>query len=121
MLNTAFLRQEKLSTVYKIRNDKLMKANLEEIYNHLLFVLKEDIMQELEQKINVSKIEIDGGEKPMTSKEVCVHYKISASTLERYVRKGLKYSNSGKGTKRLFTKKQIEQFKKQKPWKILEE
>lgn len=114
MLNVVFPQQKNWSTVYKIRNDKLMKANLEKIYNHLLFVLKEDIMQELEQKSNVSGIEIDDWEKPMTSKEACSYYKISASTLERYVRKGLKYSNSGKGTKRLFTKKQIENYLKKK-------
>jgi len=45
-----------------------------------------------------------------TSKEICYKYNISSSTLERWIRKGLKYKSTGKKTKRIFTDKDVEFF-----------
>lgn len=87
-----------------------MQALLEKNYHHLLIALKEEIIQELEKKFISSEIKIDNLDKPMTSKETCNHYNISSSTLERYVRSGLKFKNTGKKTKRIFTKNEFENF-----------
>lgn len=87
---------------------------LKKIYHQLLIVIKDEIKQELEQKFGTSEVNADDLSKPMTSKEVCAYYKISPSTLERYVRNGLKHRSSGKNTKRLFTKKEFENYLKNK-------
>ncbi|RTY69679.1 hypothetical protein [Flavobacterium sp. LB2P53] len=49
-----------------------------------------------------------------TSKEICIIYKISPATLERWIRKGLKYESTGVKSKRYFTIKNIEIFKTKK-------
>ena len=46
-----------------------------------------------------------------TSKEICGIFKISPSTLERNIRKGLKCYNNGTKTKRLFTITDYKKFK----------
>lgn len=49
-----------------------------------------------------------------TSKEICKIYRISSTTLERMIRSGLKFESKGAKTKRLFTKKDFENFKNKK-------
>lgn len=49
-----------------------------------------------------------------TAKEICIIYKISPATLERWIRRGLKYENTGVKSKRYFTQKNIELFKTKK-------
>lgn len=87
-----------------------MKKKLKLLYEHLLVNIKDDVMQELELKFLELEIKNEKLEKPMTSKEICQHYKISSSTLERYIRNGLKFKNSGKKSKRLFTKNDFNNF-----------
>lgn len=47
----------------------------------------------------------------LTSKEICIMYKISPATLERWIRRGLKYESTGVKSKRYFTRKNIDLFK----------
>lgn len=49
-----------------------------------------------------------------TSKQICTIYKISSTTLERWIRSGLQYQSAGAKSKRLFTKKNVEIFKTKK-------
>jgi hypothetical protein len=70
--------------------------------------LKEQIVAEAIERIsNVNQEEIQ-----YTSKQICTAYNISSSTLERYVRNGLKFKNTGKKTKRIFTKNEFENYLK---------
>ena len=85
-----------------------MIARENKIYN-LLIILKEEIMQELQRSF-ITPTPNDELDKIMTSKEVCVYYQISSSTLERYIRKGLKFHSSGNRTKRIFKKSEVEVY-----------
>ncbi|MFE3849207.1 helix-turn-helix domain-containing protein [Flavobacterium sp. LB3P45] len=73
-----------------------------------LLELKEEIICEVINRI--SKLPKD--EEQHTSKQICTIYNISSSTLERFVRSGLKFRNTGKKTKRLFTKAEFENYLK---------
>lgn len=72
-----------------------MEAKIEEKF----LKLKEELIQENEITNEY-----------LTAKDVCKIFKISSTTLERYVRSGLKYSSSGKGCKRLFNKTDVKNF-----------
>ena len=50
--------------------------------------------------------------KRFTKSEICEMYRISPATLERWIRAGLKYENTGSRTTRYFTIENIENFKK---------
>ena len=49
-----------------------------------------------------------------TSKQICNIYMISPATLERWIRRGLKYESTGAKSKRVFTRKNMELFKTKK-------
>lgn len=46
----------------------------------------------------------------LTKKEVCTIYKLSGTTLERYVQKGLAYTSKQSGCTRKFKKSDVESF-----------
>lgn len=85
----------------------------EKVLEYILLSRKEKIEELKDEIINevVNRIkELNQDELQFTSKQICKIYNISTSTLERYVRSGLKFKNSGKRTKRLFTKDDFEKF-----------
>jgi hypothetical protein len=90
----------------------ISKEAKRKVFEYILLLrqekLKEQIIEEILSKIpNLNK-----EESQFTSKQICTIYKISTSTLERYVRNGLKFRNTGKNTKRLFTKDEFENYLK---------
>lgn len=89
-------------------NEKFKEKPFELSRKEELLELKEEIICEVINRI--SKIPRD--EEQHTSKQICTIYNISSSTLERYVRNGLKFRNTGKKTKRLFTKVEYENYLK---------
>lgn len=91
-----------------------MKSKLKKLYQQLIVVIKDDIMRELEEKLSYQENQKDDLDDPLTVKEICEHYKIHSSTLERYVRQGLGYTSNGKNCKRLFTKRDYNKFLKRK-------
>lgn len=52
----------------------------------------------------------DDSERPMSAVEICDHYGIHISTLNRYVVQGLKFQTKGKNCRRFFTKKDFNDF-----------
>lgn len=74
------------------------KKKIEKIKLEIIYAVLEKIGQ------------LENDEVFYTSKEVCTTYKISASTLERHIRKGLKFTNSGIKTKRIFTKSEVNKY-----------
>ena len=71
-----------------------------------LEIFKEQIINELLERLAI----LEHQETNFTAREVCELYKISASTLERHVRKGLKFKSSGAKTKRIFSKSEVELY-----------
>lgn len=85
--------------------EQLLLSRKEELLD-----FKEEIICEVINRIST----IPRDEEQYTSKQICTIYNISSSTLERHVRCGLKFKNTGKKTKRIFTKIEFENyFKKQ--------
>lgn len=64
--------------------------------------------------IELQKESREKANKLYTAKEICDIYRISPATLERWIRVGLKYENTGSKTKRLFTIENVEKFKTKK-------
>jgi hypothetical protein len=92
--------------------EKFAKKPLEQLLllrKEELIELKEEIICEVINRI--SKLPKEE-EEQHTSKQICTIYNISSSTLERHVRNGLKFRNTGKKTKRLFTKAEFENYLK---------
>ena len=78
----------------------------------------ESFLQDIENNINEknanTKFELlemfNYDDEYFTKKEVCSIYKISETTLERYVRNGLEYSSKSIGCSRKFKKSNVENF-----------
>ncbi len=84
--------------------EKKMKV-LEAFEEFLDAILKDSFgKDEVESNQNV------GIDKILTSAEVCSHFQISATTLERRIRAGLKYSQAVKKGNRLFKLSECEDF-----------
>lgn len=81
----------------------------------ILFWFREKILPDLVDELSytvLNKISAsERDEKLLSSREVCETFNISPSTLERWIRQGLKFRNTGKRTKRQFLIKEVEKFK----------
>lgn len=84
----------------------------------LIQAVKQEVLKDLQNENLGQSLVADDDDLPMTSKEICSHFKISPSTLERYVRQGLKFSSTKKNAKRLFTKRQFNHFINSKKSKL---
>lgn len=97
-----------------------MKPKFKKILRFLIDIVKEEVLVELEQKNNSIDIISNDLDEPMTTLEVIDYYNISLSTLNRYVREGLKRQSKGKGCKNFYTKREFNYFitktKKNKKW-----
>lgn len=87
-----------------------MKKQFKKFYRQLKSTLKEEIILELEQRNNLTEQKVEELDKPMTSKEITEHYNIHISTLNRYVKQGLKNQSKGKGCKKFYTRRKFEEF-----------
>jgi hypothetical protein len=92
--------------------------NDNEIFGYLIHKMKNELIRESIDEIknemrNEQLIQTDD-EVFYTSKEVCKIYKISASTLNRYVNNGLQYQSGGYKCKRLFNKNLINKYLNQR-------
>lgn len=103
--------------------DLLAKDLLHSRRNNLLFKLlgfedinsaDEFIDQVAKRMIEIQNESSKNANEFYTSKEICIIYKISLATLERWIRKGLKYESTGAKSKRLFTRKNIDLYKTKK-------
>lgn len=79
------------------------------------FISENELIDRIAERVMEMQNEVAKKESELhTSKEICIIYKISPATLERWIRKGLKYENTGAKSKRYFTRKNIELFKTKK-------
>jgi|SRR5690606_12439232 len=90
----------------KIKTESLLKLFLLSVEQEIQVKIEEKFLQLKEELIREKEITNEY----LTAKDVCKIFKISSTTLERYVRSGLKYSSSGKGCKRLFNKTDVKNF-----------
>ena len=88
----------KLEAIFKL----YLKALIKEIIYHINQGVVEKFNQ-LQENQTDSKTLLD-------AMEVCKKYKVSKSSLERYIREGLKFSSKSKGYKRLFTQKDLDNW-----------
>src|SRR5690554_4574300 len=91
-----------------------MKTKKESLLKLLILAVEQEMGTKIEEKFLKLKEELiqenEITNEYLTAKDVCKVFKISSTTLERYVRSGLKYSSSGKGCKRLFNKTDVRNF-----------
>lgn len=91
-----------------------MKTKKESLLKLLILAVEQEMETKIEEKFLKLKEELiqenEITNEYLTAKDVCKVFKISSTTLERYVRSGLKYSSSGKGCKRLFNKTDVRNF-----------
>jgi hypothetical protein len=79
------------------------------------FISENELIDRITERVFELQNEVAKKESELhTSKEICIIYKISPATLERWIRKGLKYESTGVKSKRYFTIKNIELFKTKK-------
>lgn len=91
---------------------KLLVKNLIQSGN---FISENELIDRIAERVFELQNEVTNKESELhTSKEICIIYKISPATLERWIRKGLKYESTGTKSKRYFTRKNIELFKTKK-------
>jgi len=93
-------------SIKKTHSEKMLelfgKSLKGEIFKYIDLIVEEKFF-ELQQNDLSSKL-------LLTAEEVCDKYNVSKSSLERYVRDGLKFSSRGKGFKRMFEIKDLESF-----------
>ena len=90
-------QSHKLMGLYAIMLQKELKKFISE-------TIKTEIQNELKQVKLTNEL--------LTVEEVCKIYRVSKSSIERYVRDGLKFSSTAKGCKRLFKKTDVENYKR---------
>lgn len=91
---------------------KVMGMAIQMLQNELQqlqLMIQEGLKEQVQDEIKKSAFSND---EFLTANQVCETFKISLSTLERYVRDGLKFSSKEKGCKRLFKRSDVETFKK---------
>ena len=86
-----------------------MGLAMQMLQKELVQFMKNEIKKQVQDEIKKSNVPND---EFLTANQVCEIFKISLSTLERYVRDGLKFSSKAKGCKRLFKRSEVETFKK---------
>ncbi|MFP5436586.1 MAG: hypothetical protein ACLGH8_02245 [Bacteroidia bacterium] len=77
---------------------------------YLIDELVQTVTNDVEQKLLKEAKPMEKEERIMSAHEVCSHFKISQTTLERRIRAGLKYSQAVKKGNRLFKLSDCEDF-----------
>lgn len=85
---------------------------LNEVLKNWLHSIKEEIAEEVTKKVLESLDISNSKDKIYSAIEICEISKIAISTLNRWAADGLRYTNTGKRTKRFFTIEDIEIYKR---------
>jgi len=78
-----------------------------------LISAREIITTETAKQVSEAFEDYNAREKIYSATEICKICNISIATLNRWIKNGLYCSNTGNGTKRFFTIKDIEKYKKE--------
>lgn len=83
------------------------------ILKNWLISIEEKITEEVTNRV-LERIGNDiANDRIYDASEICKVNKITIATLNRWVKNGLRYTNTGKRTKRFFTIQDIEKYKKE--------
>lgn len=94
---------------FYLKSLKAIGISMLQLNKEINQLLQQEIKKQVAKEIKKVKL---GNDELLTATQVRETFKISQSTLERYVRSGLKFSSNAKGCKRLFKRSDVETFKK---------
>lgn len=85
---------------------------LNELLKNWLISVEEKIVVEVTKRVLEIVDDSCNRDKQYSAKEICEISKISISTLNRWIKRDLGHTNTGRRTKRFFTVNDIESYKK---------